>query len=427
MGHSQFAEYVGARGPNTQVNSACASTALAIGLAEDWIRAGRCRRVVVIGADDVTSDHLLEWIGAGFLAAGAAATDDKVADAALPFDRRRHGTLVGMGACGLVVESQDAVEERGMRGLVEVLSTETRNSAFHATRLDVDHIAQVMDGLVSAAERRFGVEPLRDGGRDRLHVARDLHAGARRDRVGRGRRAAEDVREAAGEIVVANTKGFTGHPMAVGIEDVIAVKILESGIVPPVPNYKEVDPDLGTLTLSRGGRYPVKYAIHLAAGFGSQIAMTLTRRIPGGLDRVDNAGPLPALARRRIAGTTPPRRRSSRRTLRSKSTGAPSRPPAASTWSFGLGPIRRAPSAPDGDRRAGETQGRAATVGAPTALRSVRRQSRAPRCLRRRQRRRAPSAAALRSFEECLERCRAHRPRPTASAARGRRTRSSRR
>src|SRR5574340_41647 len=101
MGHSQFAEYVGARGPNTHVNAACASTAMAIGIAEDWIRAGRCRRVVVIAADNVTGEHLLEWIGAGFLATGAAATDERVEDAALPFDRRRHGTLLGMGACGL--------------------------------------------------------------------------------------------------------------------------------------------------------------------------------------------------------------------------------------------------------------------------------------------------------------------------------------
>ena len=158
MGHSQFAEYVGARGPNTQVNSACASTAQAIGLAEDWIRSGRCRRVLVLGADAVTSDRMLEWIGAGFLASGAAATDDKVEEAALPFDRRRHGTLIGMGACALVVESQDAVEERGMRGLVELLSTETRNSAFHGTRLDVDHISDVVESLVASAERRFGLD-----------------------------------------------------------------------------------------------------------------------------------------------------------------------------------------------------------------------------------------------------------------------------
>ena len=55
MGHSQFAEYIGARGPNTQVNAACASTTHALGIAEDWIRNGRCRRVVIIAGDDVTN------------------------------------------------------------------------------------------------------------------------------------------------------------------------------------------------------------------------------------------------------------------------------------------------------------------------------------------------------------------------------------
>ena len=48
---------IGARGPNTQINSACASTTQAVAIAEDWIRAGRCRRVVIVAADDVTSRH----------------------------------------------------------------------------------------------------------------------------------------------------------------------------------------------------------------------------------------------------------------------------------------------------------------------------------------------------------------------------------
>src|SRR5271167_279003 len=90
MGHSQFAEFIVACGPNTQINSACATTTQAVALAEDWIHAGRCSRVIVISADDVTSDHLIDWMGAGFLASGAAATDEVVADAAIPFDRRRH-------------------------------------------------------------------------------------------------------------------------------------------------------------------------------------------------------------------------------------------------------------------------------------------------------------------------------------------------
>src|SRR5271165_5632982 len=97
MGHSQFAEFIGARGPNTHVNAACASTTQAVAVAEDWIRAGRCRRVIVVAADDITSDHLIEWMGAGFLASGAAATDEVVEETALPFDRRRHGMIIGMG------------------------------------------------------------------------------------------------------------------------------------------------------------------------------------------------------------------------------------------------------------------------------------------------------------------------------------------
>jgi malonyl CoA-acyl carrier protein transacylase len=342
MGHSQFAEYIGARGPNAHVNAACASTASGVALAEDWIRSGRARRVVVIGADNVTSPNLIEWIGAGFMATGAAATDERVEDAALPFDRRRHGTLVGMGACALVVESQDAVEERGMRGIAELLSTETRNSAFHATRLDVDHVASVVESLVAAAERRFGIDRRKVAPRT-VFVSHETYTPAR------GGSAAAEITalrqvfgDAANRIVIANTKGFTGHPMGVGVEDVIGVKILEHQVVPPVPNLKEPDPELGSLTLSKGGRYDVEYAIHLAAGFGSQIALTMTRKIPGPTDRVDDR----ACYERWLAESTGHEGAKAhvvKRVLRVAARTAPARKPASSTWRYGLGPTRRVP------------------------------------------------------------------------------------
>ncbi|MCA9897220.1 MAG: SDR family NAD(P)-dependent oxidoreductase [Anaerolineales bacterium] len=340
MGHSQFAEYIGARGPNTQVNAACASTTQALAMAEDWIRNGRCRRVVVIAADDVTGEHLMEWVGAGFLALGAAATDDRVDEAALPFDKRRHGTILGMGACALVVESEDAVQERGMRGIVELLSTETRNSAFHGSRLDVDHISLVMNDLLTNAERRYGL--------NRYAIAPQLVFMSHETFTpARGGSAAAEVTalrenfgEAAKEIVVANTKGFTGHPMGVGIEDVIALKILEHGIVPPVPNYKEVDPDLGQLNLSRGGRYPVQYSLHLAAGFGSQIAFSLTRRIPGGPNRIESQ-PRYQQWLDQISGYDYAELEVVKRNLRIVAKGNPGRPPAPSSWQYGTEPMIR--------------------------------------------------------------------------------------
>ncbi len=281
MGHSQFAELIRSRGPNTQVNSACASTTQAVALAQDWIRGGRCRRVAVVAADDATSDSLIGWILAGFLASGAAATDDVVADAAIPFDRRRHGMVVGMGAAALIVESAEAARERGVQPICQVLSSVTANSAFHGSRLDVSHISRVMEQLISEAERTWGI--------DRHAIAPEMvfvsHETYTPARGGSAAAEVEALRAVFGadadRVVVANTKGFTGHPMGVGIEDVVAVKALETGVVPPVPNFREVDPDLGRLNLSQGGAYPVRYALRLAAGFGSQISMTLLRWTPG--------------------------------------------------------------------------------------------------------------------------------------------------
>jgi 3-oxoacyl-(acyl-carrier-protein) synthase/acyl carrier protein len=277
MGHSQFAELIGARGPNTQVNAACASTTHAVSLAQDWIRAGRCRRVVIVSADDITSDHLIEWFGAGFLASGAAATDENVEDAAVPFDRRRHGMIIGMGAAALVVESADAAAERGLRPICDVLGAVTANSAFHGTRLDVQHIQSVMENVVRQAEVASGV-PRERLAESMVFVSHETYTPARGGSASAEIHALRRVFGAAADrIVIANTKVFTGHAMGAGIEDVVAIKALETGCVPPVANFKEVDPELGPLNLSRGGIYPVDYALRLGAGFGSQIAMTLVR------------------------------------------------------------------------------------------------------------------------------------------------------
>ena len=89
----------------------------------------------------------------------------------------------------------------------------------------------------------------------------------------------ESLRRAFGpsadRVTIANTKGFTGHAMGAGIEDVLAVKALEHQQVPPIPNLKEPDEALGNLRLSPGGAFGGRYAIRLAAGFGSQLALLL--------------------------------------------------------------------------------------------------------------------------------------------------------
>jgi malonyl CoA-acyl carrier protein transacylase len=339
MGHSQFAEYIGARGPNTHVNAACASTTHALSIAEDWIRLGRCRRVIVIAGDDVADGHLVSWVGTGLLATGATSTEGNLRQAALPFDRRRNGMIMGMGAAALVVEAEDAVRERGMRGIAEILSTQIANSAFHGTRLDIHHVSQMMALVVGQAEERFGLKRAELAGQ-MIFMSHETYTPARGGSAAAEIHALRNTFGAqANQIVIANTKGFTGHTMGVGVEDVVAVKALQKGVVPPIANLDdqfEPDPELGDLNLSRGGSYPVRYALRLGAGFGSQIALALFRAIPGMGERVDKKVYQPWL--NDISGYPAAELEVQQHTLRIRHTGIPARAPIHSRWQYGQGP-----------------------------------------------------------------------------------------
>ena len=290
MGHSQFAQFTGIRGPNTTINLACASATAAFGVAEDWLDADRVDRVIIISGDDVTGDDLWEWIAGGFAASGAAATGNVVEETALPFDRRRNGLVLGMGAAAFVVERHSQASQRGVQPIAEFLGSTTANSAYHGTRLDVEHVSQVVDSFITRMERRWDI--------DRHVIAPNTaffsHETYTPARGGSAQSEVKALRDTFGDstdrLVIANTKGFTGHPMAVGIEDASMLYGLRTRRIPPIANHKEQDPELGNLTLSKGGHYPnIEYGLRFAAGFGSQIALSLLRRWPVEGDRIDGS------------------------------------------------------------------------------------------------------------------------------------------
>ena len=288
MGHSQFAQHVGIRGPNTTINLACASATASFGVAEDWLANDRCDRVVIISADDVTGDDLWEWIGSGFASSGAAATSNVVEEAALPFDKRRNGLVMGMGAAAFVVERKSESDARGVQPMAELLGTKISNSAYHGTRLDVEHVAETVNEFIGQMEHKWGI--------DRHHIAPDTvffsHETYTPARGGSAQAEVKALRDTFGSstdsIVIANTKGFTGHPMGVGIEDASMFYGLMTGRIPPIANHKEVDPELGDLNLSKGGEYSnLKYGMRFAAGFGSQIGLSLVRKFEFTGSRID--------------------------------------------------------------------------------------------------------------------------------------------
>ncbi len=96
--------------------------------------------------------------------------------------------------------------------------------------------------------------------------------------------------ENAGIIPIANTKGFTGHTMGVGVEDVVALRCLQKRTLPPIPNLKAPDPEFQDMNLSTGGPCDARYALRLAAGFGSQIVMSLYKVASHEENRVTDYG-----------------------------------------------------------------------------------------------------------------------------------------
>ena len=287
MGHAQFAQWIGARGPNAAINNACASTPAAFAIAEDWLSTGRCDRVIVISGDDSTGDDLMEWLGTGFAAAGAHSMGNVVEEVALPFDARRNGMLLGMGGAAFVLEKSSHASERGVVPYAELLGAHIGNSAFHPTRLDVGHVAATFEEFVTKMENDWGI--------DRHSIAPRTtfmsHEPFTPPRGGSASAEVESLRGAFGsstdELIITNTKGFTGHPMGVGIEDATGLYGLASGRLPPIANFREADPELGNLRLSEGGEYDIEYMFRHAAGFGSQIALTFFKRVARSINRID--------------------------------------------------------------------------------------------------------------------------------------------
>jgi len=289
IGHSQFCQWIKARGPATHISAACSTTTQAVGIAEDWIRTGRAKRVIVIAADDIASEITQEWVLAGFLASGAASTSASVSEAAIPFDRRRNGLIVGMGAVSLVIEDETEVRKRGMKPLARVLGTTITNSAFHPTRLDINHVADTMDRLMKKVEKIHGLDRHQMAA-NTLFMSHETYTPAR------GGSASAEVyalRKTFGDdamkVIVSNVKGFTGHTMGASLEDAVAVRALNTGMVPPIANYKVPDPELAGINLSKGGKYDFKYCLRLAAGFGSQLAMSVIEKTySAGEPRIEN-------------------------------------------------------------------------------------------------------------------------------------------
>lgn len=286
LANNRLAQFIGASGPNFQLSAACSSTAYAITVAESLIRTCQARRMIVIGAENPTSKELLPWIGGGFLTSGAATNSANIYEAAVPFDNRRNGMIMGAGAVGIVIEKEAEVEARGMNGICRLLGTHAFNLAGHQTRIDSKKFSIELDRFIARMEKEYQF--------DRKAIAAKTlyfsHETFTPKKGGCSQTEKAALEAAFGdkfrEILVTNTKGMTGHTIGASIEEAVSAKSLQYQKVPPVANYKEPDPELEGLKLSKGGAHAVEYALRMVAGFGGQGNYILMQKIASGDNRV---------------------------------------------------------------------------------------------------------------------------------------------
>jgi 3-oxoacyl-(acyl-carrier-protein) synthase len=134
------------------------------------IQVGRAERMIVVAGDNASSDNLMPWLGNGFRALGAATICGTVSKAAIPFDQRRSGMILGSGGIGMVLESEDGARRRfeaaqlhGAESLrnkpfrCRLLGTLFSNSAYHGASMDRMHIASEMERFIASVEKEQGI------------------------------------------------------------------------------------------------------------------------------------------------------------------------------------------------------------------------------------------------------------------------------
>jgi len=262
---------LGARGPNFSVVSACATATHAIGESFRMIRSGEADVMVCGGAEAAITPLAY----AGFCSMKAMSTNNEQPQkASRPFDLNRVGFIMGEGSGVLVIESLEHAQARGATIYCELAGYAATCDAFHITQPDPEG-----KGLSQAMSRALKDARLAPEQIDYINA----HGTSTPYNDKFETLAIKKVfGESARKVMISSTKSMTGHLLgaAGGIEAIISVKTIGSGIVPPTINYETPDPDCDLDYVPNVRREAtVNTVLTNNLGFGGQNAALVFRRL----------------------------------------------------------------------------------------------------------------------------------------------------
>src|SRR3990172_9517660 len=257
------------RGPNSSVNSACASGGDAIGQALNLIRLGYAECMLAGGSEAMISRVPIASLGG--LGALTKSWNHAPEKASRPFDAKRSGFVLRDGAAVLVLEAEEFARRRGAPILCELAGAAWSFDATDDTAPDVDGQALCMTrALENAGLTMDDVDYVNAHGTS-TELNDKTETAAIKKVFG----------ERAYRIAISSTKSITGHLAAAAgaVEAGVSVLTLRDQIIAPTINYEYPDPacDLDYVP-NVARRAKVDVVLSNAFGLGGQNSCLVFRR-----------------------------------------------------------------------------------------------------------------------------------------------------
>jgi len=260
MAPGMISIYLGAKGPNSSIATACASGTHAVGDAFKIIKRGAADAMITGGVESVITPTCI----AGFNAMKALSVRNHDPEkASRPFDRERDGFIVGEGCGILILETLDGALKRGARIYAEICGYGMSGDGFHmaAPAPDGEGAARCMAAAIDDAGISYhAVDYINAHGTSTQ--LNDLYE----------TQAIKSVfKEKAHSLAISSTKSMTGHLLggAGGIETVFTALTVYEGIIPPTINLDNPDENCDLDYVPNIARnMDVKLAMTNSFGFG---------------------------------------------------------------------------------------------------------------------------------------------------------------
>lgn len=257
--------YLGARGINLTLSSACSSGAHAMGLAYNLIKSGAQRMVFAGGCQEVN------WLSMVSFDAmkSFSIRHDEPAKASRPFDKDRDGLIPGGGGAMVILESLDSAKARDAQIYGEVIGYGFSSDGDHLTTPSGDGALRCMRNVLETS----GVDK---GEIDYVNAhATSTPLGDQREAV-----AIHEIFGSNGP-AVSSTKSMTGHEcwMAGTSEVVYSLLMMRDGFLAPNINFGGFDeetPEINVITQAQSG--DPRVILSNSFGFGGTNASILLRR-----------------------------------------------------------------------------------------------------------------------------------------------------